>query len=47
MGVVFVVLVYDFDTPVFRNSYTYDAAIHTVAIISIILLRLNITTPAF
>ena len=47
MGVVFVVLVCDFDASVFRSSYTYDAAIHTVAIISIILLRLNITTPAF
>ena len=45
--IVFVVLVGDFDAPGFRNSYTYHAAIHTVAIISIILLRLNITTPAF
>ena len=35
MGVIFAVLVYDFDTPIFRNSYTYDAAIHAVAIISI------------
>ena len=38
MGVVFAVLVYDFDTPVFRNSYTYDAVIPTVIIISMVLL---------
>ena len=35
MGIIFVVLVCDFDAPVFRNSYAYDAAIHAVTIISI------------
>ena len=35
MGVVFAVLVCDFDASVFRNNYMYDAAIHAVTIISI------------